>query len=150
MVKPKKERKLSLARQFRALDTKHRNFPETLDHEERKEFSTFLSFKYLSNVDGISDLQEYYILAANQQVNKHFFALSKHPNLQWLLCTTVSPGMGVHNHYWLPTKAKKADRRWHQLIESQYPHLNEEEIELMVKINSEDDFKQLSRDLGFE
>jgi len=146
----KKERVLSLARQFRAMDTKHRDFVETLNEEERKEFSTFMSLKYVGNVDGIPELQSWYLAATNERVNKHYFSLSRHPKLQWLLCTTVSPNMGVQNHYWMRPASNKRNLRAYRFLEMLHPTASEEEIELLVSINTEEDLKSYARDLGWD
>lgn len=148
----KKERKLSLARQFRAMDTKQRKFLQSLDSDERKEFSPFLSMKYSANVDGIPDLQEYYLTAANQRVNRHFFSLGHHPELQWLLCTTVSPGMGTPNHYWLRAKETKSaqERRARRFLETMYPDANDQEIDLLMELNSHEQLREHARLLGWD
>lgn len=139
--------KLSLSTQLRAIDTKDRGFYDSLSDEERKKFSTFLMFKYSGSVEGIPELEHYYLLAQNQRVNKNFFGLSRHPKLQWLLCTTVSPGMGVHRHYFLkPAKTNKSK----SLIEKIYPELSEQEIEVLYAIMSEQDIIKLAKEHGID
>lgn len=147
MAKP---RKLSLARQFRAIDSKQRNFLESLDEEERKEYSSYLAIKYAANVEGIPELEEYYIIAANERANPHYLSLSRHPELQWLLLTTISPGMGNHNHYWLKAPTRRGGNRLRNFVEQLYPHFGDDEIDLMLTINSVDDFKNYARDLGWD
>lgn len=145
-----KTRKLSLARQFRAMDSKQRDFLESLDEEERKEYSSFLAIKYAANVEGIPELEEYQIMATNERANPHYLALSRHPKLQWLLLTSISPGMGNHNHYWLRANAKRGSNRLRNFVEKLYPHLSEDEVDLMISINTVEDFRTLARDLGWD
>ena len=109
MAKEKTKDSIPLNDQLRALDRKDRNFRANLPEEFKKKLSTYLMLRYAASVEGHADLQSYYLIAANENVNKYFFDLKHHPELQWLCCTTVSPGMGVQRHYWFSGSAKKAD-----------------------------------------
>jgi hypothetical protein len=141
--------KLDIATEMRAFDTKDRAFYDSLTDEERKKFSTYLMLKWGANVEGSPDLQEWYIRVINDRVNINFFDLGRHPKLQWLSCTTVSPGLGSKRHYWLKTK-KCGDRRKQKFIESQFPHLKRDEVELMAELNTLEQLQQMARDLGWD
>ena len=141
--------KLDIATEMRAFDTKDRAFYDSLTDEERKKFSTYLMLKWGANVEGSPDLQEWYIRVINDRVNINFFDLGRHPKLQWLSCTTVSPGLGSKRHYWLKTK-KGGDRRKQKFIESQFPHLKRDEVELMAELNTLEQLQQMARDLGWD
>jgi hypothetical protein len=139
--------KLTLADQLRAIDTKDRTFYDRLTEEERKKFSPYLMFKYSGSVEGIPELEHYYLMAQNQRVNKHFFALSRHPKLQWLLCTTVSPGMGVHRHYFM--KSAK-DTKTKSLLSLIYPDLDDQEIDVLEAIMPQQDIINLVKQHGID
>ena len=62
--------KLSINNEMAQLDIKNRKFWDELTEEERKKFSPYLMMKYSANVDGNSDLQEWYLRAANERVIK--------------------------------------------------------------------------------
>ena len=141
--------KLDIATEMRAFDTKDRAFYDDLTPDERKKFSTFLMLKWGCNVEGSAELQEWYLRAHNDRVNINFFDLGRHPKLQWLLCTTVSPGLGSKRHYWLKTN-KADDRKTYKFIESQFPTLKSDEIELMLELNTIDQLKEMARDLGWD
>lgn len=140
--------KLSLASEMAALDTKDRGFYDSLDPDELKKFSLFLMMKYSSNVEGIAELQEWYLRAHNERVNRYFFQLGAHPKLQWLLCTTVSPNMGRQRHYWLKTPSRQ--NKIFKFLENLYPHMSDSELELMAEINTIDQIKQYARALGWD
>lgn len=145
--------KLDIATEMRAFDLKDRNFYDELTEEERKKFSTYLMLKWGANVEGSAELQEWYLRAHNDRVNLNFFDLAKHPKLQWLLCTTTSPGLGPKRHYWIKTKkeeAQTAHRRACKFLEGQYPHLDATEIELMANLNSMEQLRQMAKDLGWD
>lgn len=147
--KEKQMSKLDIANEMKAFDTKDRNFYDSLDEAERKKFSTFLMLKWGCNVEGSAELQEWYLRVHNERVNLNFFDLGRHPKLQWLLCTTVSPLMGSKRHYWLKLP-KKADNSAYKFIEVQFPELKADEIELMVELNTIAQLKDMARDLGWD
>jgi hypothetical protein len=94
-------------------------------------------------------LQEYYVQSCNHYLNKHFFALSKHPKLQWLCATAVSPGMGTPRHQWIaPKKKEPGAGSLKKQIADLFPHLKDDEIELMSKINTKKDLDAYARKLG--
>jgi hypothetical protein len=141
--------KLTIANEMRAFDNKDRNFYADLTDEERKKFSNFLMIRWGSSVQGSTELQQYYLLSCNENLNKHFFDLAKYPELQWLAATTVSPGMGTFRHDWI--KQKKRDSGNNKIVKflrQVYPNYKEDELELLVQINDADDIKQLAREHG--
>jgi len=143
--------KLNIANEMRAFDNKDRNFYRDLTDEERKKFSNYLMIRWGSSVQGSTELQQYYLLSCNENLNKHFFDLAKYPELQWLSATTVSPGMGTFRHDWI--KQKKRDDSSNKTIKflrQFYPEYKEDELELLAKINTLDDLKQLAREHGWD
>lgn len=132
--------KLSINNEMAVFDRKDREFYNSLTDDERKKFSNFLMIRYGSSVQGSRDLQEFYLISCNERLNKHFFAINKHPKLQWLCATTVSPGMGTQRHNWIAPKKKEAGASAHrkQLAEL-YPHLKDDELDLMAKLNTKKD-----------
>jgi hypothetical protein len=133
-----------------AFDRKDRAYYDKFTDEQRKSFSTYLMLKYGANVSGNADMQAYYLMATNERVNKNFFDLGKHPKLQWLSCTTVSPAMGNQFHYWLKGKKKEGDNKSQKFLAKLYPNMKSDEIELMAKINDKRDIADMARNLGFD
>jgi hypothetical protein len=129
--------KLNIANEMRQLDRKNRGFYQELTDEERKKFSPYLMIRWASAVEGSRELQEFYVMATNERLNKHFFTLSKHPQLQWLCCTTVSPDMGTPRHNWIAPKKKEpgASGIRKQLAEL-YPHLKDDDIAVLASITT--------------
>ena len=143
--------KLSISNEMTQFDRKNRDFYDSLTDEERKKFSTFLMIRYGSSVSGGRDLQEFYLISTNERLNKNFFPLHKHPKLQWLMATSVSPGMGTFRHNWIASKKKEpgAGSLKKQIAEL-YPHLKDDEIDLMAKINTKKDIDAYMKKLGQE
>ena len=143
--------KLNIANEMRAFDSKDRMFYRELTDEERKKFSTFLMIRWGSSVQGSAELQQYYLLSCNENLNKHFFDLSRHPELQWLAATTVSPGMGNFRHDWIKQKKREGSgNKAVKFLRQIYPEYKEDELELLAQINDAADLKQLAREHGWD
>lgn len=141
--------KLSIANEMACFDNKDRDFYNELTDEERKKFSNFLMIRWGSSVTGSKEMQEYYLIATNERLNKHFFNISKHPKLQWLCATTVSPGMGVQRHNWISTKKKESgDASIRKQLAELFPHVEDDALDVMVKINTKKDINAYLKNLG--
>lgn len=143
--------KLSIQNEMSEFDRKNRNFYRELSDEERKKFSNYLMIRWGSSVQGSRDLQEFYVIACNERLNKHFFAINRHPQLQWLCATTVSPGLGTHRHQWIAPKKKEGTSSGirKQLAEL-YPNLKSDELDVLAAITSKKELDAYLRELGRE
>ena len=143
--------KLSIANEMAQFDTKNRNFYDSLTDEEKKKFSNFLMIRYGSAVDGSADLQSFYVISTNERLNKHFFAVNKHPKLQWLMATSVSPGLGKFRHQWIAPKKKDTASNVNEvkkILMELRPNMKMSDIELMSKLVTKKDLKEYLRDHG--
>jgi hypothetical protein len=141
--------KLNIANEMRQFDRKNRSFYDELSAEEKKKFSTYLMIRWGSAVEGSRELQEFYVISCNERLNKHFFDVAKHPKLQWLMATAVSPDMGTPRHTWIAPKKKEAGagakRRAMQEI---FPHYKDDEIEVMMQITTQKEIDEYNRAAG--
>lgn len=144
--------KLNIANEMLQFDKKNRNFYDELTEDEQKKFSPFLMIRWGADVQGSSELQAYYLMSTNERLNKNFFDIStkEHKKFQWLLASTVSPGMGKQYHKWLAAKKKTSDNKAEKFFADLYPHLREDEIKLLAELNSKDDRKQLAKQHGWD
>lgn len=135
-----------------ALDRKDRSYYDAMTEEEKKKFAPYLMIRWSSCVGGDPMLQSYYLISANEKLNKGFFDVSssQHKKLQWLISTTVSPDMGVQSHHWISPKKKESQSKAAKALRRLMPDLNEEEISLMCKINNDNDIKDLARSHGWD
>jgi len=141
--------KLTIANEMKMFDRKVRSFYDDLTVEERKKFSNYLMIRWGSAVEGSRELQEFYVIATNERLNKHFFSVSKHPKLQWLMATSVSPDLGTPRHNWIAPKKKEAGasaRR--KALAAMYPHYKDDEIDVMALLVSDKEIKQYLKDSG--
>ena len=141
---------LYIGNEMAAYDRKDRAYYDKFSDEQRKQFSTYLMLKYGANVGGSADMQAYYLMATNERVNKHFFDINRHPKLQWLACTSVSPQMGNQFHYWLKGKKKEGDNKSQKFLAKLYPAMKQDEINLLAQLNDKRDIADLARSLGYD
>jgi hypothetical protein len=141
--------KLNIANEMRMFDRKVRTFYDDLTAEEKKKFSNYLMIRWGSSVDGSRDLQEFYVIATNERLNKHFFDIGRHPKLQWLLATTVSPDIGTPRHPWIAPKKKEAglSAKRKALMEI-FPHYKDDEIDVMAEITTQKEIDAYNREAG--
>ena len=143
--------KLSINNEMAVFDRKDRTFYDSLTVDERKKFSNFLMIRYGSSVQGGRDLQEFYLISTNERLNKHFFTINRHPKLQWLCATTVSPGMGTQRHTWIaPKKRGPGAGSIKKQLSELFPHLKDDELEVLAEINTKKDIDAYVKALGRE
>jgi hypothetical protein len=145
--------KLNIANEMAQFDYKNRDFFDDLTEEEKKKFSPFLMIRWGAAVEGGPDMQAYYLMSCNEKLNKQFFDIStsQHKKLQWLLATTVSPGMGKQYHKWLAAKKKEGNNnKAEKFLSEIYPSAKPDEIKLMAQLNDKDDLKRLAREHGWD
>lgn len=141
--------KLSIANEMTQFDRKNRKFYDELTDEERKKFSNYLMIRWGSSVQGSRDLQEFYLISCNERLNKNFFAINRHPKLQWLCASSVSPGMGTQRHQWIaPKKKEGGTNAVRKQLEELYPNMKTDELEVMTKITTKKELDEYIKKLG--
>ena len=141
--------KLNIANEMRQFDRKNRSFYDELTAEEKKKFSNYLMIRWGSAVEGSRELQEFYVISCNERLNKHFFDMSKHPRLQWLMATTVSPDLGTPRHPWIAPKKKEAGlSAKRKALMAMYPDYKDDEIDVMCAITTQKEIDTYHRAAG--
>lgn len=141
--------KLNIFNEMRQLDSKNRKFYEELTDEEKKKFSNYLMIRWGATVQGETDLEQYYILSANATVNRHFFDVNRHPKLQWLMATAVSPGIGNQKHGYPKFQPKKTtDNQIKKELARLYPTAKPDDIEVYSKLIDKKKLRELLQQHG--
>ena len=141
--------KLSIRNEMREFDTKNREFYDSLPDEERKKFSNYLMIRWGSAVRGSRELQEFYVIATNERLNRHFFAVNRHPKLQWLMATTVSPDMGAFDHVWIaPKKKETGSNEVKKMLLDLYPGMKIADIETLASLVDRKELREYLREHG--
>jgi hypothetical protein len=143
--------KLSIQNEMTQFDRKNRHFYDSLTDEERKKFSNYLMIRWGSSVQGARELQEFYVIATNERLNKHFFAVNRHPRLQWLMATSVSPGLGSQRHQWIsPKKKDQANNEVKKALMELYPNMKMSDIDALAAVTDKKEIKEYLKQSGVE
>ncbi len=127
--------KLFIKNEMESLDLKNYNFYDSLTPDEKKKFSTYLMLKWGANVYGNSEMQSYYLMSVNENVNKNFFEINKHTKLQWLTLISAMPGIGKQSHYWLASKKKNSDgNKLKKYLLDEFPAMKLDEIDILLQV----------------
>ena len=143
--------KLNIQSEMRAFDRKDRDFYDSLTEEEQRKFSPYLMIRWGSAVEGSRELEEYYVIATNERLNRHFFSINtaRHKKLQWLMATSVSPDLGTLRHPWIaPYKRDKAQSAKRRAIAKLRPDLDDDDLDVLVALVTDKDLKQWTKDHG--
>lgn len=141
--------KLNIRNEMRHLDRKDRDFYHSLTDEERRKFSTYLMIRWSSSVSGPRELQEYYVQACNHYINRDFFAINRHPQLQWLCATAVSPDTGAHDHVWIRGPGRDSgNSAVRRRLKSLYPCMKLSDIDVLSELMDEKEITRIERDHG--
>lgn len=142
--------KLDIKRELKAVDTRDYNFYSGLTDEEKKGFSPYILMRYVSNVQGDRDLQEWFLETTNENVNKNHWTLSKnHKDLLWKLFASTGVGAGMYHPYLAAGKKEKVDKI-EKLIAEIYPAMKIEDVKLLASMMTDQDKKKLFDDMGFD
>jgi len=132
------------------MDNKNYNFYDSLSEEDKKKFSPYMILKWGSCVENDGNVGRYYTLSSNENSNMDFWNISKHPKLQWLACCAMSPKIGRTRHYWIGSVKKGSSNPLKSRLMEIHPSMKEDEIDLLLKMNSEEDIKKWLVEQGLE
>lgn len=147
------ENKLSLKQILGCVDFNYKNAWKEFTAEEKKSVGFWLLNRYVSCVQGNRSKQENAVIKTNEIYNKNWNVLgTKHPELQWqLLCLSGSTGK-VEYHEWIGYKKKETGDtgKIFKFLKEIYPEKKLDEVELLAKISTKKEIRQLARDMGYD
>lgn len=142
--------KLDIKRELNAVDRKNYSFYDNLTDEEKKAFSPYILMRYTSNVQGDSDIQEWFLETTNEFVNKNHWILSKnHKPLLWKLFAATGVGSPIYHPYMAAGKKEKINKI-EKLLAEIHPAKKLEDIKLLAKIMTKEDCEELFDKMGFD
>jgi hypothetical protein len=142
--------KLDIKRELNAVDRKNYDFYDNLTDEEKKAFSPFILMRYTSNVQGDTDIQEWFVTQTNELVNMNFNDLSKnHKALLWKLFAATGAGVNCYHPYLAAGKKEKANKIEKLLCEL-HPAMKMSDIKLWASLMSKQDKEDLFDQMGFD
>jgi hypothetical protein len=141
---------LDIKRELRAVDTRDKDFYDSLSDQEKKEFSPYILMRYVSNVQGDQDVQEWFLEMTNEMVNKNHWTLSKnHKPLLWKLFAGCGTGVSAYHPYLAAGKKQKAVKI-EKLIAELNPSMKMEDIKLLASMMDKNDIQELFDKLGYD
>lgn len=140
--------KLTIKEEMRAIDTKDRDWYDSLTEEEKKKLGIWLLMRYTSNANDRA-LTEHFLEWTNEVVNVHFNKLRKHPQLQFQLLQVVGLGRTTFHPWIAPGKAAKKNKiaQW---VAENYTHLNDDEIEIFLSEHTTGSLTELMEEYGLD
>ena len=141
---------LDIKRELSAVDSRNYDFYDNLTDEEKKEFSPYILMRYVSNVQGGTDLQEWFLERTNDYVNKNHWALSKnHKALLWKLFACCGALEKAYHPYLAACKKEKANKI-EKLLAELYPAMKMNEIKMLASMMDKKDKDELFDKMGFD
>lgn len=123
-----------------------------LEDDHKKQISFWLLNRYVSVVQGSREKQELAVFKTNEYYNKYFndIGVGKdkgHQKLMWqLLCMSGNTGK-TEFHPWVGFKKRDGvTGAAMKLLEKVYPNLKTDEVELLARISTKKELKQLAED----
>ena len=131
------------------LDSNAKSVWDELTNEQKKGVNFWLLNRYASSVAGSREAQELAVVMTNQIYNKNWNELgARHPKLQWqLLCSLHNANSDIRRHAWIGFKKKTSDNiKGVKLLEQIYPNMKQDEVELLARISTKKELKQLAEE----
>ncbi len=147
--------KVELKEKLQAVDQNIRELWDAMEPDQQKALKSefFILNRYISNVQSNDTrLQKHFVLSVNTYFNKHWNLLQKHPKLLWLLLCMCSANDGkTYFHQWIGFKKKEGnDNKRIKFLAELYPNKKMDEIEMLSKLASDKDIKDLARKHGMD
>ena len=141
---------LDIKKELHGVDMRDKDAFNNWSDEERKSFSPYILMRYVSNVQGDRDVQEWYLEMTNELVNKHHWTLSKqHKGLLWKLFACCGTGAKAYHPYLAAGKKEKAVKI-EKLIAELNPAMKMDEVKLLASLMDKNDINDLFDKLGYD
>jgi hypothetical protein len=109
--------------------------------------------RWVSSIGGTADEQEVMVVKVNEIYNKNWNILggTNHNKLQWqLLCVAGNTGK-KQKHTWIGLNKKKdTNSKAVNLLLELYPNKKEDEVELLARISTKEEIRELAREFGYD
>lgn len=147
--------KVELKEKISAVDQNIRELWDAMDSDQQKALKSefFILNRYISNARSANiEVQQHFVLTVNEYFNKNWNTLQKHPKLLWLLlCMCSYDGKTQFYHEWIGNKKKTgSDSKKVKFLTEIYPNKKIDEIELLAKLVTDKDLKDLARKYGMD
>jgi hypothetical protein len=126
------------------IDNKDYQYFELMEDDKKKEVQPYILMRWISTTN--DSKHEKFTLNINNNVNKHFWELSKYKDLQWkLLCTCGEKKWAKHQWVALTKISKDKEKT---IIRQFYQNLNNQDFELKYKFLTKEEKEKIFQFLG--
>jgi hypothetical protein len=133
-----------------AIDIGCKELWDQLSDQEKKSINFYTLNRFISGVKSAKiEEQEHFILKVNEYYNKHYFELQKHPKLLWFLLCACNYNKKKFFHEWIPLGKNHSNSKKIKLLELVHGDLKDQEIEVLLKVTTHDEFKDIARNFGW-
>ena len=135
-----------------AIDMGAKSVWDEFTDEERKQVSFWLLNRYVSGVQGSTDVQALAVFKTNEYYNKNYMNVSKHPKLMWQLLCLSGNTQKIEYHPWIGFKKKGTNNTAGaiKLFQQLYPNMKQREVEMLAGMNTKKELKQIAEDHNIE
>ena len=142
--------KITIKDETAAIDMGAKDLWDNFTPEQQKTISFYLLNRYASSIKTSDrEAQALAVFKTNEYYNKNFFELSKHPKLLWyLVCMCGNDEKKIHFHEWIGHKKKTGDNKVLKFLETIYPDMKNDELELLAMMTDKKEIKELAKDMG--
>jgi hypothetical protein len=147
--------RIPIKEKIEAVDQNIRDLWDALDEEQQHALKNelFILNRFISSVKSNNrEIQEHFIMTVNEYYNKNWFVLQKHPKLLWLsLCMCSYDGKKSFYHEWIPhSRTTTSENKKVKILMEIYPTKKMCDINHLSKIMTDNEFKELLQDYGWE
>ena len=139
--------KLDLGATLYAIDLRDKDYYNRLSDDDKKQYAALVLMRFVSSAPNQGGLHEYHLDAVNEVVNKDFWTLSKHPELQHKLLTVCGMGKKMY-HGWIPMSKRQNANKIRDFFNTTNPGLSDLEFDILLKEHTKDTFKDLLHEYG--
>lgn len=137
---------LTLDMELPAMDFRDMDFYKNLSAEHKKQISLWILMRFMSMSQKDA---AHHMIMVNEIVNHNFNTISKHPELQWKLLALCGTDRKQH-HSWIPPGKGVVKNKIEQALSDRYPLMKDDDIELMLKLNTKEDLEEFFKDNGLD
>ena len=148
----KQTKALSLKEVFACIDYGAIHAWDEFTEEQKKEVNFWLLNRYVSSVKGSFDKQALAVFKTNEYYNKNWESLKSVDNkLKWQLLCISGNTKNVEFHEWIGHKKRdSSNSKISKFLSQHYTTLKEDEIELLTRLTTKQEVRELARDLGYD
>jgi len=129
-----------------ALDRRNKKFYGKLTEEQQKEISIWTLTRWMSYTSRDTAMQ---ICNVNHVANIDSKFLTKHKELQWMLLSMTGSGKPV-KHEWIAAPKGIKKNKLEETLLNHFPLLRNDELELLLKLNTKKDFELFFKENAYD